>query len=114
MARVGLRPEGRAPMREGTVVYAGAEGGEPIGAIATLLFAPDGRIHANGTLLGVVLVGHAGVALAGDTLTVKETKVDRPTLIHLGVQVRISDDDDRETCEQPARPAHASSLWRRP
>ena len=39
--RVGLRPEGRAPMREGTVVYAGAEGGEPIGAITSGGFGPS-------------------------------------------------------------------------
>ena len=53
-------------------------------------------VRTGSWLLGVVLVGHAGVALAGDTLTVKETKVDRPTLIHLGVQVTIADDDDRD------------------
>ncbi|WP_284164652.1 glycine cleavage system aminomethyltransferase GcvT [Frigidibacter sp. SD6-1] len=39
--RVGLRPEGRAPMREGTVVYAGPEGGEPIGAITSGGFGPS-------------------------------------------------------------------------
>jgi aminomethyltransferase len=39
--RVGLRPEGRAPMREGTVVYAGAEGGEPIGIITSGGFGPS-------------------------------------------------------------------------
>ena len=39
--RVGLRPEGRAPMREGTVVYAGTEGGEPIGAITSGGFGPS-------------------------------------------------------------------------
>ena len=38
----------------------------------------------------------AGVAQAGDTLVVQETLLDRPTLIHLGVQVKISDDDDRD------------------
>ena len=53
-------------------------------------------VRTGSWLLGVVLFGHAGVALAGDTLTVKETKVDRPTLIHLGVQVTIADDDDRD------------------
>jgi aminomethyltransferase len=39
--RVGLRPEGRAPMREGTVVYAGAEGGKPIGTITSGGFGPS-------------------------------------------------------------------------
>lgn len=35
-------------------------------------------------------------ARAADLLTVVETVVDRPTVISLGVQVRISDDDDRD------------------
>jgi aminomethyltransferase len=39
--RVGLRPEGRAPMREGTVVYASTEGGEPVGAITSGGFGPS-------------------------------------------------------------------------
>lgn len=39
--RVGLRPEGRAPMREGTVVYADAFGGEPIGTITSGGFGPS-------------------------------------------------------------------------
>lgn len=39
--RVGLRPEGRAPMREGTLVYAASEGGEPIGAITSGGFGPS-------------------------------------------------------------------------
>ncbi|SPH16792.1 Aminomethyltransferase [Defluviimonas aquaemixtae] len=38
--RVGLRPEGRAPMREGTEVFAGAEGGEPIGTITSGGYGP--------------------------------------------------------------------------
>lgn len=39
--RVGLRPEGRAPMREGTQVFAAAEGGAPIGAITSGGFGPS-------------------------------------------------------------------------
>jgi aminomethyltransferase len=39
--RVGLRPEGRAPMREGTVIFAGPEGGEPIGTISSGGFGPS-------------------------------------------------------------------------
>jgi len=39
--RVGLRPEGRAPMREGTVIFAGPEGGEPIGTITSGGFGPS-------------------------------------------------------------------------
>ncbi|MCP5353806.1 MAG: glycine cleavage system aminomethyltransferase GcvT [Rhodobacteraceae bacterium] len=39
--RVGLKPEGRAPMREGTQVFAAAEGGAPIGAITSGGFGPS-------------------------------------------------------------------------
>ncbi len=38
--RIGLRPEGRAPMRDGTELYAGAEGGAPIGHITSGAFGP--------------------------------------------------------------------------
>jgi len=39
-ARVGLRPEGRAPMREGTPLYAAAEGGDPVGHVTSGAFGP--------------------------------------------------------------------------
>ena len=39
--RVGLRPEGRAPMREGTEIYAGPEGGAPIGHVTSGGFGPS-------------------------------------------------------------------------
>ena len=39
--RVGLRPEGRAPMREGTEFYATAEGGVPIGRVTSGGFGPS-------------------------------------------------------------------------
>ena len=39
-ARVGLRPEGRAPMREGTALYADAEGGDPVGRVTSGAFGP--------------------------------------------------------------------------
>lgn len=39
--RVGLRPEGRAPMREGTMIFAADAGGEPIGAITSGGFGPS-------------------------------------------------------------------------
>ncbi|MCB2092817.1 MAG: glycine cleavage system aminomethyltransferase GcvT [Rhodobacteraceae bacterium] len=39
--RVGLRPDGRAPMREGTEVFAGPEGGAPIGTITSGGFGPS-------------------------------------------------------------------------
>lgn len=39
-ARVGLRPEGRAPMREGTALFAAPEGGEAIGHVTSGAFGP--------------------------------------------------------------------------
>ena len=39
--RVGLRPEGRAPMREGVALYAAEEGGAPIGTITSGGFGPS-------------------------------------------------------------------------
>ena len=39
--RVGLRPEGRAPMREGTEIFAGPEGGAPIGTVTSGGFGPS-------------------------------------------------------------------------
>jgi aminomethyltransferase len=38
--RVGLRPEGRAPMREGTPLFADAEGGDQIGVVTSGAFGP--------------------------------------------------------------------------
>ncbi|KFI30883.1 glycine cleavage system aminomethyltransferase GcvT [Paenirhodobacter enshiensis] len=39
--RTGLRPEGRAPMREGTPIYLAAEGGEPVGQVTSGGFGPS-------------------------------------------------------------------------
>jgi aminomethyltransferase len=39
--RVGLRPDGRAPMREGTEVFADPEGGDAIGTITSGGFGPS-------------------------------------------------------------------------
>ena len=39
-ARVGLRPEGRAPMREGTPLFEAAEGGAPVGQVTSGAFGP--------------------------------------------------------------------------
>ncbi len=39
--RVGILPEGRAPMREGTVLYAAPEGGEAIGAVTSGAYGPS-------------------------------------------------------------------------
>src|SRR6056297_3987531 len=38
--RVGLRPDGRAPMRDGTALFAEAEGSAPIGAVTSGAFGP--------------------------------------------------------------------------
>ena len=53
-------------------------------------------VRTRSWLLGALISGHAGLASAADNLTVQMTKVDRPTLVHLGVQVMIADDDDRD------------------
>jgi aminomethyltransferase len=39
--RIGLRPEGRAPVREGATLFADAEGGEPIGRVTSGGFGPS-------------------------------------------------------------------------
>ena len=39
--RMGLRPEGRAPMREGVEIFAASEGGEPIGRVTSGGFGPS-------------------------------------------------------------------------
>ncbi|MBI1218398.1 MAG: glycine cleavage system aminomethyltransferase GcvT [Rhodobacteraceae bacterium] len=39
--RVGLRPEGRAPMREGTALFAASEGGEAVGHVTSGGFGPS-------------------------------------------------------------------------
>jgi aminomethyltransferase len=39
--RVGLRPEGRAPMREGTVLWDAPEGGQTIGTVSSGGFGPS-------------------------------------------------------------------------
>jgi len=39
--RVGLLPEGRAPMRAGTMLFAAAEGGDAIGAVTSGAFGPS-------------------------------------------------------------------------
>ncbi|MBV0890711.1 glycine cleavage system aminomethyltransferase GcvT [Paracoccus sp. Z118] len=40
-SRRGLRPEGRAPIREGVVLFADAAGGEPIGTVSSGGFGPS-------------------------------------------------------------------------
>ncbi|MBO9473404.1 glycine cleavage system aminomethyltransferase GcvT [Shimia sp. R10_1] len=54
--RVGLAPQGRAPMRAGTPLFAQAEGGDPIGEVTSGGFGP--------TLNGPVAMGYVGSAQA--------------------------------------------------
>ncbi len=62
--RVGLRPEGRAPMREGTTLWSSAEAGETIGRITSGGFGPSvggpvamGYVPANQATPGTRLWG---------------------------------------------------------
>lgn len=54
--RVGLRPQGRAPMREGVEIFAAPEGGEPVGRITSGGFGP--------TVGGPVAMGYVPTELA--------------------------------------------------
>ncbi|MEX2519727.1 MAG: glycine cleavage system aminomethyltransferase GcvT [Paracoccaceae bacterium] len=60
--RVGLLPDGRAPMREGTALFAAAEGGEPVGAVTSGGFGP--------TIGAPMAMGYLPTALAtpGETV----------------------------------------------
>ncbi len=60
--RVGLRPEGRAPMREGVELFAAAEGGDPVGRITSGGFGP--------TVGGPVAMGYLPADLAAVGTTV--------------------------------------------
>ncbi|MGY3437656.1 MULTISPECIES: glycine cleavage system aminomethyltransferase GcvT [unclassified Marinovum] len=54
--RVGLRPEGRAPMREGVEIFASETGGEPVGRVTSGSFGP--------TVGGPVAMGYVSTALS--------------------------------------------------
>jgi len=60
--RTGLLPEGRAPMREGTVLFAAAEGGDPVGRVTSGGFSPSLSVP--------VAMGYlpAGLAAPGTTV----------------------------------------------
>ncbi|TCP58513.1 aminomethyltransferase [Rhodovulum bhavnagarense] len=60
--RVGLRPEGRAPMRAGTPLYVSETGGEPVGMVSSGGFGP--------TVGGPVAMGYVALDLAGNGRTV--------------------------------------------
>lgn len=62
--RVGLKPEGRAPMREGVLLFKEAEGGEPIGRVTSGGFGPTvggpvamGYVSADLSQVGTTLFG---------------------------------------------------------
>ncbi len=63
--RVGLRPEGRAPMRDGTALFAEAEGGTAIGHVTSGAFGPTLGAPVS---MGYVATEHAavGTKLYGD------------------------------------------------
>jgi aminomethyltransferase len=63
--RVGLLPEGRAPMRAGTQLYADAEGGDAIGHVTSGAYGPSIERPMS---MGYVTSGHAadGTMLYGD------------------------------------------------
>ncbi len=60
--RVGLRPEGRAPMREGTLLFAAADCGQPVGRVTSGGFGP--------TVEAPVAMGYLPAALAQPGATV--------------------------------------------
>ena len=55
--RVGLRPEGRAPMREGTALFASPDGGTPVGTVTSGGFGPSVEAPI---AMGYVPAGTAG------------------------------------------------------
>ncbi|AVO38982.1 glycine cleavage system aminomethyltransferase GcvT [Pukyongiella litopenaei] len=63
--RVGLRPDGRAPMREGTPLFASAAGGDPVGQVTSGGFGPS---VGGPVAMGYVGADHAapGTALFGE------------------------------------------------
>ena len=59
--RVGLRPEGRAPMREGTLLFAEAEGGASVGRVTSGAYGP--------TIEGPMSMGYVPSHLAAEDTT---------------------------------------------
>jgi len=56
--RVGLRPQTRAPMREGALLYAEEEGGTPVGAVTSGAFGPS--------VEAPISMGYVPVELSGE------------------------------------------------
>ena len=65
--RVGLRPQGRAPMREGVLIFADEAGGTPIGSVTSGGFGP--------TVQGPVAMGYVPAEVAkADTIVFGEVR----------------------------------------
>ncbi|KAJ56391.1 glycine cleavage system protein T [Actibacterium mucosum KCTC 23349] len=60
--RIGLRPEGRAPMREGTQLFASADSETPVGAVTSGAFGPS--------IEGPMSMGYVAVDLAAAGTTI--------------------------------------------
>ena len=56
--RVGLRPEGRAPMRAGTQIFGTEEGGEAVGHVTSGAYGPSIEAPMS---MGYVAASHASV-----------------------------------------------------
>ncbi|SFR01959.1 glycine cleavage system aminomethyltransferase GcvT [Poseidonocella sedimentorum] len=67
LRRVGLMPEGRAPMREGVALFAASEGGDPVGTITSGGFGPS---VGGPVAMGYVSADYAG----GDALLYGEVR----------------------------------------
>ncbi|MCY1009046.1 MYXO-CTERM sorting domain-containing protein [Nannocystis pusilla] len=70
------------------------------------------RGHAHAPLLTAsTLTLTAAPALAAENLTIVETLIDRPTVVTLGVQVLIGDDDDRDAAIELRYRAMGEAAW---
>ena len=82
--RVGLLPEGRAPMRAGTPLYAAAEGGTPLGHVTSGAFGPS---LGAPVAMGYVAASHAtaGCRLYGELRgTRRPVRVAMPPFVPVG------------------------------
>ncbi|MEB2310531.1 MAG: hypothetical protein OZ921_20655 [Sorangiineae bacterium] len=66
----------------------------------------------SGVMLGAGMVLFARAVSAANDLTVLEARVDPPTLLTLGVQVLIADDDDRDATVTVRYRAEGAATWR--
>ena len=89
--RVGLQPQGRAPMREGEVLFADAEGGAPIGVITSGGFGPT---TGGAVAMGYVFaeLANAGTELFGE-LRGKRVPVTIPSLPFVAANFKRQSND---------------------